>query len=206
MRIREEAFPFAIPLLWLGALLAVVTGVPLAGIPPLLLGGFVCFFFRDPSRVPPAGENLLVSPADGRILTVGEEEGRLRISIFMSIFNVHVNRSPADGIVRGIRHSPGRFRPAWQEEAVRENEQNRISMESDLGEIEFVQVAGLVARRIACWVAPECRVAKGERVGLVRFGSRVDVYVPLDQFEPMVVPGDRVLGGASALARRKAKP
>ncbi len=200
MGIREEAFPFAGPL-WVAAALLIATGHWAQSIPLLLLGGFVCFFFRDPKRHPPEDASLILSPCDGRVLNVKEMDGRLRISVFMSIFNVHVNRAPAEGTVSGIRYIPGKFLAAWAEKSSTDNEQNRITLKHDRGDLEFVQIAGLVARRIACWVSPGQAVGRGERVGLIRFGSRLDLYLPLGEARAVVSPGERVKAGASPLAR-----
>jgi phosphatidylserine decarboxylase len=193
------------------------------GVPPLLLGGlaasfhwwafglaliafaFFCFsFFRDPERVIPADPEAIVSPADGRVVVITSEEsgGRpgTRISIFLAIWNVHVNRSPAAGIITKLDYRPGKFLAAWDPKASVENEQNIFALAAPQGNIEFKQIAGLVARRVVSWRKPLDAVAKGERIGLVRFGSRVDLWVPLGS-ELLVKIGDSVRGGSSVLAR-----
>jgi len=169
--------------------------------------GFIGFFFRDPERPIPQGRGLVVSPADGRVLSVGTgrfpgyyEGEALRVSIFMSVFNVHVNRTPREGTVREIRHRPGRFHVASLEKAVRENEQNAISLDDAEGRrICVVQVAGLVARRIICYLRPGEGVRRGQRLGIICFGSRVDLYLP-PETAARVQPGARVRAGATVLA------
>jgi phosphatidylserine decarboxylase len=161
----------------------------------IFLGFFVMFFFRDPERTPPPDPDTIVSPADGRIMEVVEESrdgkpGR-RISVFLSIFDVHVNRSPVAGRITAMR---GR--------ASAENEQNAFYVQSDRGEVVFKQIAGWVARRIVCWKAVGESVIRGERVGMIRFGSRMDIWLP-EAVEILVRPGQHVAGGASALARWK---
>jgi phosphatidylserine decarboxylase len=193
------------------------------GVPPLLLGGLAivlhwwivggalialalfCFsFFRDPEREISADPAVIVSPADGRVVVITDEEnaGRrgTRISIFLAIWNVHVNRSPAAGVVTSVDYRPGKFFAAWDPKASTQNEQNIFTLATSHGKIEFKQVAGLIARRVVSWKKPQDSVAKGERVGLVRFGSRVDLWVPQGS-ELLVKVGDNVSGGSSTLAR-----
>ena len=170
----------------------------------LLLGAFVLYFFRDPERTIPSDPDLLVSPADGRVMEVVEEpfggtSGR-RISIFLSVFNVHVNRSPVAGRVSAMEYRKGQFYAAMRGLASEENEQNVIHVTTDRGEIVFKQIAGWVARRILCWKVVGDTVTRGERVGMIRFGSRVDIWFPLN-VEILVRPGQNVAGGSSILAR-----
>jgi phosphatidylserine decarboxylase len=172
----------------------------------IFLGVFVLFFFRDPERTPPADPATIVSPADGRIMEVVEESrdgqpGR-RISVFLSIFDVHVNRSPVAGHITAIKYQSGKFYAAMRGRASAENEQNAFYVRSDRGEIVFKQIAGWVARRIVCWKAVGDSVIRGERVGMIRFGSRMDIWLP-DGVEIIVRPGQHVAGGSSALARWK---
>jgi phosphatidylserine decarboxylase len=200
MRIREEALPFAAPILALAGLFLLVQGwVPAGACAVLALA--VCLFFRDPQREPPLDPTLLVSPADGRILLVGEDSGRLKISVFMSVFNVHVNRAPCSATVASIAYNPGKFMAAYAEKASLDNEQNRVRLRTDHGEVEVVQIAGLVARRIVCWVGPGDRVERAGRIGLIRFGSRVDLYLPAGAAKPLVEPGQTVRAGTTPLAR-----
>ena len=170
----------------------------------LLVCAGAAFFFRDPERLPPAEPGAVVSPADGRIMEIVEEswEGRpgRRISIFLSIWDVHVNRSPMAGCFREVEYRPGRFYNAMRSRASVENEQNIIHLETERGEMVFKQIAGAIARRVVCWKAPGDRVKLGERIGLIRFGSRMDVWLPRDA-EILARPGQHVAGGLSVLAR-----
>ena len=184
---------FLLHWIWLGAVL-------------IFLGVFVLFFFRDPERTPPTDPATIVSPADGRIMEVVEESrdgqpGR-RISVFLSIFDVHVNRSPVAGQITAIKYQSGKFYAAMRGRASAENEQNAFYVRSDRGEIVFKQIAGWVARRIVCWKAVGDSVIRGERVGMIRFGSRMDIWLP-EGVEIIVLPGQHVAGGTSTLARWK---
>jgi len=171
---------------------------------PLLLAVFFLWFFRDPERVIPDAPGAVVSPADGKVtdvsfVTVGDEK-QVRISIFLSVFDVHVNRSPLAGIVREIRYQRGKFLNAMNQDSAEQNEQNIVRMEGDDGQIVvFKQIAGLLARRIVFHPKVGDRLERGQRVGLIKFGSRTDV-----QFDAaaslQVRKGDRVRGGASVLA------
>jgi phosphatidylserine decarboxylase len=199
----KEGYYFGVPPLALGvaAILAhwVVAGVLLA-----FLAAFVFYFFRDPERVIPADPEALVSPADGRVVVVTDEDhagvpGK-RISIFLAIWNVHVNRSPAAGTIVKMDYRPGKFLAAMRARASMENEQNVISLSTASGEMVFKQIAGLIARRVVCWKKAGATVQRGERIGLVRFGSRVDLWVPRDA-QILVALGDNVKGGSSVLAR-----
>jgi len=170
----------------------------------LVLGAFVLFFFRDPERSIPSDPDLIISPADGRVMEVVEEArggspGR-RISIFLSIFDVHVNRAPVAGRIEAMEYRKGRFYGAMRGRASEENEQNVIHVSTRRGEVVFKQIAGWVARRIMCWKAVGDPVTRGERVGMIRFGSRVDIWLP-DRVEILVRPGQHVAGGSSILAR-----
>jgi len=193
------------------------------GLPPLLLGGIAfilhwwilasvliafalfCFsFFRDPERAISSDPGAIVSPADGRVVVITDEQnaGRpgTRISIFLAIWNVHVNRSPAAGVITKLDYLPGKFLAAWDARASTENEQNIFTLATTQGTIQFKQIAGLIARRVVSWKKPLESVAKGERIGLVRFGSRVDLWLPQGS-ELLVKVGDNVAGGSSILAR-----
>jgi phosphatidylserine decarboxylase len=172
----------------------------------IFLSLFVMFFFRDPERTPPQDANTIVSPADGRIMEVLEEtyEGKpgRRISVFLSIFDVHVNRSPVAGRIAAIEYRTGKFYAAMRGRASAENEQNTFLVLSDHGEVVFKQIAGWVARRIVCWKSVGDSVVRGERVGMIRFGSRMDIWLP-EGAEVLVRPGQHVAGGSSVLARWK---
>ena len=190
------------------------------------LGGltlFILAFFRDPLRVTPRGERLIIAPADGLITLIGKhappaelvsddgtggpclDPGEVtRISIFMSVFDVHINRAPIDGTVRRVVYIPGRFLNADLDKASEENERQHIMIDQGYGDggglvVGFTQIAGLVARRIVPFVKPGDIIAAGQRVGLIRFGSRVDVYLPAGT-EPLVLLGQKVVAGETVLA------
>jgi phosphatidylserine decarboxylase len=152
-----------------------------------ILSLFVTYFFRDPERSNGAPQGAVLSPADGRILKIEHMEAggnplgeaAVKISIFMSVFNVHVNRVPAKGMIERITYHPGKFFAANLDKASEQNEKNRVILQTpDYGRIAFVQIAGLIARRIACWVSEGDPVQAGQRFGLIRFGSRLEVYLP----------------------------
>jgi phosphatidylserine decarboxylase len=186
--------------------LAAVFG--LYGVALFLLGltAFVCFFFRDPNRLVPDQEGAVVSPADGKILVMERvkesefaTEETLKISIFMSVFNVHVNRIPESGQVTDVVYHPGKFVSANLDKASKDNERNAVSLTLSGGQkIIVVQIAGLIARRIVCNIRKGDPLRRGERFGLIRFGSRLDVYLPPDT-KPAVGVGDKVLAGTSIL-------
>jgi phosphatidylserine decarboxylase len=198
----KEGYYFGLPLLALG-LAAYLAHWMIAGILLLCLAAFVFYFFRDPERVIPADSGAVVSPADGRVLVVTDEDNAgvpgKRISIFLAIWNVHVNRSPAAGTIVKMEYRPGKFFAAMRARASLENEQNVISLSTASGEMVFKQIAGLIARRVVCWKKVGDVVQRGERIGLVRFGSRVDMWVPRDA-DILVAVGDHVQGGSSVLA------
>ncbi len=170
----------------------------------------VAHFFRDPERVTSAPPDEVVSPADGKVISIETVEETpffrrpsIRISIFMSVFDVHVNRIPFSGIVQDLRYRKGSFFSANLPRAVRENEQNGIWIRGDEGtDIVITQVAGLIARRIVCWPAVGDQVVRAERFGMIRFGSRMDVYLP-EASDVLVAEGDRVCGGETSLCRLK---
>jgi phosphatidylserine decarboxylase len=201
----KEGLQFAVPPLALG-LLAVGVGWPLAGFLFLFLSLFVMYFFRDPHRAVPSDPDAVVSPADGRVVEIVDEpwEGALgrRVSIFLSVWDVHVNRAPVAGTIRRIEYRRGRFHAALRSRASAENEQNIIHIASERGELVCKQIAGWIARRVQCWKSEGDRVARGERVGMIRFGSRVDLWLP-DAAEVVVRRGQHVAGGADILARWK---
>jgi phosphatidylserine decarboxylase len=198
----KEGYYFGLPPLALGGI-ALLFRWTIAGTALFLLAAFIFYFFRDPDRVIPADAGAIVSPADGRVVVVTDEEnaGRpgKRISVFLAIWNVHVNRSPAVGIITNMEYRPGKFAAAMRESASTHNEQNVITLATDSGEIVFKQIAGLIARRVVCWKKAGDRVARGERIGLVRFGSRADLWLPRDS-ELLVKVGDHVKGGSSVVA------
>lgn len=202
----KEGYSFGLPPLAIGlVLLALRTpwGM-LAGGVLVFLALFVFYFFRNPDRKIPMEPGVVVSPADGRVVVVKGEEnaGRpgKRISIFLAVWNVHVNRSPAAGTITKLEYKPGKFMAAWAESASLDNEQNVFALASEHGEIVFKQIAGWVARRVVAWKKSGDTVRRGELVGLVRFGSRVDVWLP-EGAEIAVKVGDNVKGGSSVIAR-----
>jgi phosphatidylserine decarboxylase len=198
----KEGYYFGLPLLLLAGA-AYLTQWTVVAVVLVCLALFVFSFFRDPERVIPSDLGAIVSPGDGRVVVVTDEEdsGRpgKRISIFLAVWNVHVNRAPAAGVITKLEYRPGKFLAAMRERASTENEQNVFTLSTDAGEMVFKQIAGLIARRVVSWKKQGERVARGERIGLVRFGSRVDVWVPKDA-EILVKLGDNVKGGASVLA------
>lgn len=206
--ISKEGFPFLIPT----ALLTIFCGImgwmvlTLLGI---LLTLFIAFFFRNPKRQIPVLQNIILSPADGRIIHVGEceeerflKEKALKVSIFMSLFNVHLNRAPVTGKVLQQSYHPGQFLVANLEKSSLLNEQNAFVLETeDRFKILLVQIAGFVARRIVCYAKAGDRLKMGEIFGLIRFGSRVDLYLPTG-VKPIVRVGQRVKGGESIIGYR----
>jgi phosphatidylserine decarboxylase len=199
----KEGYYFGLPLLLAGVAAYLLHWyTPTAVL--VFLALFVFSFFRDPERVIPTDSGALVSPGDGRVVLVTDEahEGRpgKRVSIFLAVWNVHVNRSPAAGTIAKLEYRPGKFLAAMRERASVENEQNVFTLSTDPGEIVFKQIAGLIARRVVSWKKAGEKVARGERIGLVRFGSRVDLWVPKEA-EILVRVGENVKGGSSVLAR-----
>jgi phosphatidylserine decarboxylase len=175
-----------------------------------VLTAWCAYFFRNPERVTPSRTGLIVSPADGTVqmiesappppeLEMGEAP-RTRVSIFMKVFNVHINRIPVDGTIEKLAYRPGKFLNASLDKASEHNERNSVRMRLPDGRaLAFVQIAGLVARRIRCWIDEGQAVAAGERFGLIRFGSRVDVYLP-DDVAPLVCAGQAAVAGETVLA------
>jgi phosphatidylserine decarboxylase len=186
-------------------LCSIVLAVPFAL--SLVLALFVLYFFRNPERIPPADPRAIVSPADGTVIVaeavmdtpLGCEA--LKVSVFMSVFSVHVNRVPFDGTVRDVFYHRGKFFDARDGRASCENERNGVVLETPGGaRIAFVQIAGLIARRIICYARTGDKLTRGERYGLIRFGSRVDIYLPLNT-ELLVKLGDSAVAGETVLAR-----
>ena len=176
----------------------------------LLATAWCVYFFRDPPRVTPTRPGLVVAPADGRVIKVGParpprdldlgDEPLPRISIFLNVFDVHINRIPVDGRVAGLEYNPGRFLNASLDKASEENERQSVTLETAEGRrFGVVQIAGLVARRIVCDLEPDQTVRAGQRFGLIRFGSRTDLYLPAGT-APLVTVGQRTLGGETVLA------
>ncbi len=180
-----------------------VTGSWIWAVVPFLLACFFFWFFRDPERPVPIEAGLVVSPADGKITEVARiqtpQGERIRLSIFLSVFDVHVNRSPIAGTVREVRYQKGKYLNALNPESAEKNEQNLVTVQGDEFDVSFKQIAGLLARRIVFRFQPGDFVERGERVGLIKFGSRVDVLLP-GHAHVRVALGQRVKGGASVLA------
>lgn len=176
--------------------------------------GFAAWFFRDPERHLQAAPDVVYAAADGVVADVdhmardpwiAEGEGdAVRISTFLSLYNVHVNRSPVAGHVEAVEEIKGGFAPAFLSRS-HTNHQNRLAMDGNAGRVVVVQIAGLVARKIGCWVRPRDIVTAGQRIGLIHFGSRTDVILPAGHAEVLVAPGDRVQAGTTPLARYHAK-
>ena len=202
----REGYWFGFPPLVIGILLMVFGRgwLVAAGGVVVFLGLFVFSFFRNPDRNIPEESGVIVCPADGRVVVVkGETNGGRpgkRVSIFLAIWNVHVNRAPAAGRIKRVDYQPGKFLAAWDENASFQNEQNVFTQATEYGDIVYKQIAGWVARRVVSWKKAGEDVARGERIGLVRFGSRVDVWLP-EEAEIAVKLGDNVKGGSSVLAR-----
>ena len=205
--IAREGIPYILAAMF-ATLITAVLGWAIATLLLLTATLLIAHFFRDPERISTAGESDIVSPADGRVISVKSvrsarftDKPTVKISIFMSVLDVHVNRIPIAGTIEGIHYSKGRFMAANLVQASEENEQNWLWIRSDSGvDIVFTQVAGLIARRIVCWPDIGDRVLRGERFGMIRFGSRMDVYVP-ENSEILVSKGNHVYAGETVLCR-----
>lgn len=205
--VHREGWPF-IAIFFIIACVAGLLWDPLLYV-GLALTAWCAYFFRDPVRVVPLSDDLVISPADGIVSAIGPVtpppelglgEGQCtRISVFMNVFSVHVNRAPVRGAVQKIIYTPGRFLNADLDKASRENERNALIIETEHGTVATVQIAGLVARRIVCWSKEGDALAAGERFGLIRFGSRLDVYLP-ENAVPQVHLGQTALAGETVLA------
>lgn len=200
MPVAVQALPYLAALLAAAIVAGWLFGAGWA-VPFFGAAGFVLFFFRDPERLSPQGEGLVVSPADGRVTEVERRADGARISIFLSVFNCHINRAPIASTVTSVRYTPGRFLPAWDARVPRENERNHLELRAADGDYGVTQIAGILARRIVCFRRTGDVVARGERLGLIQFGSRTDLHLPAG-VEPVVRVGDRVRGAVTVLARR----
>jgi phosphatidylserine decarboxylase len=203
--IAREGWPF-VALAGAIALAAILSGYVLAAVLAIAVFLFVLQFFRDPPRDVPATPGIVLSPADGKVVSVEKardpwlDRDAIKISVFMNVFNVHSNRSPVDGEVVNAWYHPGAFVNAALDKASTENERNALHLKTASGrDITCVQVAGLIARRILCYVKPGDRLARGQRYGFIRFGSRVDVYLPLDA-KPRAAVGDTAVASETVLA------
>ncbi len=193
----RDAYLFLIPILALAALCFSMR-LSAAGVPLLLVAAFVAYFFRNPARTIPDGDHLVVSPADGRVVKVASVPEGQSVSIFLNIFDVHVNRAPIGGELEQLEYKRGKFKVAYDEEASRVNEQNILSIKGQRIRVVVKQIAGLIARRVVCWKRPGHTLERGELFGLIRFGSRVDVILP-SEVKICVKVGDRVKGGSSVI-------
>ena len=206
-RIAAEGFPF-IAIGALAALLLWLVGLPLAALSLLPLVAFTIYFFRNPERFCPEGEGLVVAPADGRVLSVVPDvvapvsgARSQRVAIFMSVFNVHINRFPVAARVVRIVYDAGKFFVASLDKACEHNERNTMVLQDERGrQFTMVQIAGVVARRIVCYLREGDRLPAGERFGLIRFGSRVDLYLP-PEARVEVKAGDRTRAGETIIGR-----
>jgi len=209
MPIAREGWPLILVPLGLAVVLFLLRW-PWTGGVLLLLGLFTAYFFRDPERTVPADPRLVLSPADGKVIVAGPApagnpigEGAHQVSVFLSIFDVHVNRAPVGGRISHVEYHEGEFLPAFQDKASLANEQNSVTIDDGAGgrRVTFKQIAGLIARRIVFKKRVGDAVAAGERVGMIKFGSRVDVFLPRE-VQLRVKRGDRVVAGESTLGER----
>jgi len=199
--IVRDAYRFLVPLA-IVALLAFALKLTVLGLLLSALFAFVAFFFRNPERTIPSDPRAIVSPADGKVVRLERVGNVTKMSIFLSLFNVHVNRSPIAGRVEAVDYRPGKFLVAFNEKASSDNERNIVMVSDGRITIVFTQIAGIVARRIVFWKKVGDSVEKGELVGLIRFGSRVDVLFPAGT-EATVAVGDRVKGGSTRIGTIK---
>jgi len=194
----RDGYKFVLPLVMLTGLSAFLHQPGLTAI-LLILTIFIAFFFRNPERQIPDGANLIVSPADGKVVKISKDEtGEQTVCIFLNIFNVHVNRAPISGTVARFEYKRGKFKVAFDEEASSVNEQNIVAFAGPELSLVVKQVAGLIARRVICWKKPGDAVGRGELFGLIRFGSRVDIVMPA-RVNIRVAVGDKVRGGSSII-------
>lgn len=199
--IVPDGIYYALALIASGGVVTWISG-PWFAAPLWILAAFCLYFFRDPDRTIPAGD-VAVSPADGKVVAVkSESPEQNRVSIFLNIFDVHVNRAPIAGAISDVRYQEGKFHVASREVCSDQNEQNVVTVQGEGTTVVFKQIAGLIARRIVFRKKPGDHVAIGERVGLIKFGSRVDVLLG-PEWEIVVQPGMRVSAGSSVIARRK---
>lgn len=205
MKIDRAGYPFIAGALLPAAALALARR-PVLAASFGALGGFFAYFFRDPDRAVPSTPDVVVAPADGRVMIAGPSDGRWappgdwnQVTIFLSPLDVHINRAPVDGRITRIDYRPGTFLPAY-DQASNDNELNEIWLDHQGTPIVFRQVVGILARRIVCRVSVGDTVERGQRIGLMKFGSRMDVFVPRDA-RIVVSVGDRVIGGETVLAR-----
>lgn len=205
MKIDRAGVPFIGGALLPGIALA-LSGYPAWAVPFIALAAFFAYFFRDPERIVPTAPGLVVSPADGRVMISGPSDGRWsppgtwkQVTIFLSPLDVHMNRTPVEGRVARVEYRRGKFLPAYKA-AANDNELNEVWIDYDGRPVVFRQVVGILARRIVCRVREGQRLERGERIGLMKFGSRMDVFLPMEA-ELLVRVGEHVVGGVTVLAR-----
>jgi len=206
MSIAKEGFPFIIPPLAMGVLMFAFCrgwwGCPVIGGILILLGLFSAFFFRDPLRTIPADDKLVLSPCDGTVMEITEMGGQKVVRMFLSVFNVHLQRAPVAGEIVKMEYRPGKFVPAMRPDAHEVNEQNIITMKTAHGEFVVKQIAGILARRVVAWVKAGDMAVKGQKIGLIKFGSQVDLHVPKN-VEIKVKVNDKVTGGETVIGEIK---
>lgn len=198
MRVHEEGFRFSCPPILLGILLFLL-GYPATAIIAMAIGIAILFFFREPDRKSPDDNSLLLSPADGRVLNIFNQNGLTTVAIFLSLVNVHINWAPCSGKIISTDYHTGAFLPAFAPKASELNEKNIIQMDWNGSQITIVQIAGLIARRILCWVKAGDSIRTGKIIGLIRFGSQVDITFP-SSMRVLVKKGDRVKGSLTPIA------
>ena len=205
----RDGIYYALGMLLVAAVIGWLTHLTILALIPILLAAFFLWFFRDPERAIPTGDGLVISPADGKITDVSSTQLNgvpcTRISIFLNVFDVHVNRSPITGVIKSAVYRKGQFANAMSEASADDNEQNIVTMEGEGMTVVFKQIAGLIARRIVFNHKPGELLTRGQRVGLIKFGSRTDVIFP-QSAEISVKLGDRVKGGSTILAKAKVTP
>jgi len=202
MKIVSEGLPFIIVPLFFGTGIIIIwPAIPVivAGAVLIVLSIFCLYFFRDPERVLIKNEEALVSPADGTVLEITDENGKKALRIFLSVFNVHLQRAPCKGTIKKINYIPGKFLPAMHPQAHSINEKNVFIIKCDFGEIILKQIAGIIARRVVSWVKEGKEVKQGEKIGFIRFGSQVDILVE-QNVEIIVKLGDKVVAGETVIA------
>jgi phosphatidylserine decarboxylase len=202
----KEGLPFVLVMLTVAIILAVLfyflNGIIffIGSLIFLLLTAFMAYFFRDPSRNIPTGEDIIVSAADGRVTRVEENENGKFVSVFLSPLDVHINRAPIGGKVLKVEYTKGQKKPATSNEASLINERNSLTIANDKMTVVCTQIAGIVARRIVCWSKTGDNLTIGQKIGLIKFGSRTDLLMPKEA-EVLVKVGDRVVGGETIIAR-----
>ncbi|MDJ0835726.1 MAG: phosphatidylserine decarboxylase family protein [Acidobacteriota bacterium] len=200
--IAKEGWIFLFPMIALALISLILKFSIIVTVVFAVLAFYVAWFFRNPYRQIPEDPAAVVSPADGKVVGVHQlDDGRHLITIFLNVFNVHVNRSPIQGTVEEVTYTSGKFLAAYKPEASEINERNKLVIDDNGFRVEVTQIAGLIARRIICWVSQSAQLARGQRFGLIRFGSRMDVVLP-EGCEILVKVGDITKGGSHIIARR----